>query len=441
MRPNCISYISIESVFVVKITLSPSQFLKGAAVFLVVGGALAGIFFALGSTDLLSWSISGYAGLFAVYILARNGVFSPRVFLLLHGETERQSAKLRKVPSRRGGQTVSEPIFLTSVEAENKGFSPNMRVIGVPVGGKAVAFPLLAMAVSESAALPSDTSRGSAVSWWPVTFSARAFEKSITPEPYVVHNAAIFTDEDGVKRLQFDGQDLSAKKGEQPKPPIRRIPTVLTTWQAWREAYPETKVFFSEGLPDQDIFEGYYVSPRAGIFPERSRDVRLAGKEVVIGIETQNESMAWAYSALRSGGVRNEVIDRVAVLVAFDEFSATACVFERRAAGRTLTFEIENPATDIKVSESEELPADDATDAEGGDESTLTEEVSDYEPMILIDKETGSRWHFMTGECLEGAMKGATLRRLDGMTAFWFAWHKFHPHTDLYTLKEEVQPA
>jgi hypothetical protein len=101
------------------------------------------------------------------------------------------------------------------------------------------------------------------------------------------------------------------------------------------------------------------------------------------------------------------------VLVAHERLSSTAVAFNPSAAGRPLTFKSlsDNPrrSTDPEV----EIP---------------------YEPWMLRDAETGSQWRAITGECVEGELKGERLEMLDGQAGFWFAWSRFHPGSSLLEL-------
>lgn len=54
----------------------------------------------------------------------------------------------------------------------------------------------------------------------------------------------------------------------------------------------------------------------------------------------------------------------------------------------------------------------------------------------IIDTETQSIWN-ADGEALSGSLQGATLRRLSGIPAFWFAWLAFHPKTELFTFDSD----
>lgn len=50
----------------------------------------------------------------------------------------------------------------------------------------------------------------------------------------------------------------------------------------------------------------------------------------------------------------------------------------------------------------------------------------------MEDTLTGSTWRAISGECIEGELKGSQLEMLNGMTGFWYAWSRFYPNADLF---------
>jgi hypothetical protein len=53
-----------------------------------------------------------------------------------------------------------------------------------------------------------------------------------------------------------------------------------------------------------------------------------------------------------------------------------------------------------------------------------------YEPWILVDSQTGSRWSAVSGECISGELAGKRLHMLAGQSGFWYAWSRFYPNAD-----------
>jgi hypothetical protein len=65
-------------------------------------------------------------------------------------------------------------------------------------------------------------------------------------------------------------------------------------------------------------------------------------------------------------------------------------------------------------------------------------EREDYEPWLIEDTQTASTWRAISGECIEGELKGNRLDMLNGMTGFWYAWSRFYPEAALFGAIEET---
>ena len=177
------------------------------------------------------------------------------------------------------------------------------------------------------------------------------------------------------------------------------IPVTQTTWSAWKELYPDTVALrkFSSG---RDTYKGYYASRSAGILGESTRDDRLGRKELVLGIDVDGATKAYAFNALAAQLVVNDSVGGEDVLVYFDNFTDTGLAFDRRVAGRSLTFRLDGDPAGVNT--------------------------------VLIDEETGSKWQAFTGRAFEGELQGETMGRMLSHLAFWFAWKDWNPDTELY---------
>ncbi len=394
------------------------QRLKGLLIFVVIAVALIGVLTLIDQFTLTYLFISIYTGLFAIYVLSRLGFFANFVKILPHGQVEYEKAKIRRIPALGKDKTQPKHSFVVAEQAQENGATPNLRVIGVESNRRPVAFAIRDLGMRNPIQFTVNSRLSYTVSWWPITYSARIFESdSLVIMPYVVNNSIVYTDKDQDMWIQFDGQKLV--NGSQPQSTssvrtrnlnLKQIPTVFTTWQAWMQAYPNTEFMSLEQRPERDQFEPYYASPRAGAYAEKITNTSLDPKEVVIGLELGDQSRAWAYADLIEHNAVNEELSKRDILIAFDKISSTACIFERRVSGRTLTFKAKE------------------------NQSVINGESTEYAPTILTDNQTSSEWHFLTGECIQGEMQGSKLTRLNGMTGFWFAWIKFHPNTTVFNI-------
>ena len=181
---------------------------------------------------------------------------------------------------------------------------------------------------------------------------------------------------------------------------LKMIPALQTNWATWVELHPDTKVLDKKGLLNVDPYQGYYARESAGIIWETVEDNRLPIKEFVIGIEVAGMARAYPFRQLNTDPIINDTLQDKPVLVIFDAGSAAGVVFERVVDGQVLTFQMAE------------------RDGDG--------------PLVMVDKETGSRWVALTGEAVEGPLAGSRLARLPSHYAFWFAWKDFHPGTEVY---------
>lgn len=426
----------------------------------VIFGAIVGIAAIIagydGEIDGPEFLLAAYAGLFAVYILFRIGYFAERVLLKMHGSREFAVEKMR---STQGGRRFAptEPEAFISAEEADKELRGEDRVAGIEVNGDAVALPMSAMALREVVNMEVGGERVS-VSWWAISYSARAFNRRLPsghlvtfePIPKTVYNSTVFSDESPDGRwVQFVGQAVA---GENTGVELRQLPVLATNWSAWSAAYPDTEVLSTDGTPEWDIFERYYFNDRPGLHRQSSKDRRLGDKEIVMGLVGRDTVKAYPYRSLIEEPLIHEEFEREPILVVLERISATAAVFSRIVEGRVLTFdsESENPrrpelieSADIvpeqeteTVITGEDIPDDE--DRDSGAEQESEGPAINYEPLTLRDRETGSVWRALTGYCVEGELKGKRMRMLEGQTGFWFVWSRFYPNTDLMPLPEQA---
>jgi hypothetical protein len=183
------------------------------------------------------------------------------------------------------------------------------------------------------------------------------------------------------------------------------LPAMQTTWERWKELHPDTLVL-DKGLGSQydgyrdDEYRFYYSDSSAGVIGETRSDDRLYTKEFVLGLLIDGEAKAYAFGDLNEHPVVNDSFAGQELVVTFDPESATGGTFSREVAGRTLTFQpIESPESSSP---------------------------------LMVDNETGSRWLLLTGEAIEGELKGTELDQIPSNYAFWFAWKDWHPSTKLF---------
>ena len=195
-----------------------------------------------------------------------------------------------------------------------------------------------------------------------------------------------------------------AVAGEMQGTKLTFLPSWHMTWQEWKGLHPDTVALRKGFRGQRDPYTGYYQSGSAGVVGETYRDDRLTAKEFVVGVELENQAIAYPFRVLSRQPVINDRVAGRDLLVVFEaDQTATGVVYERRVNGRTLTF---------------------------------SQTASD--PFRLVDAETGSTWDALRGEAVNGPLMGEQLSRVKSTTSFWFGWKDFHPDTDVYGLAEEI---
>ena len=176
---------------------------------------------------------------------------------------------------------------------------------------------------------------------------------------------------------------------------LEYVPALQTTWADWKERHPETQALVKGYSGYRDPYTGYYLSGSPGVIGETISDGRLSTKQFVIGVETDDATVAFPFSALNEEPLVNTAVGNQPVVVAFDAVDGNGAVFSRELDDTVLTFELEGPS-------------------------------------LMTDDQTGSTWDPFSGEALSGELSGRTLNPVKSTTAFWFGWKDFHPDTLVY---------
>jgi hypothetical protein len=190
-----------------------------------------------------------------------------------------------------------------------------------------------------------------------------------------------------------------AVEGELQGTKLEFLPSLQTTWADWKAQNPDTLALRKGYFGARDPYDSYYASGRAGVIGESTQDDRLYVKEFVVGVEINNEPVAFPFSLLNDEPVVNYEVGGEPVLVVFNAETGTGVVYEREVDGQLLTF-------------------------------------SRVEGTIIMDAETGTEWNGLTGEALEGQLAGSTLSRVKSTSSFWFGWKDWYPDSEIYGLDE-----
>ena len=193
-------------------------------------------------------------------------------------------------------------------------------------------------------------------------------------------------------------------KGKKLKP----IQSMFTQWSTWKELHPNSKVLASNRggflTSARDPYESYYRSADTGIRPTRQSDKRIYPKEYVLGLILNDKAKAYPYSVLSRRSVVNDEFAAVPLLIVFDEETATGMIFTRKLDGKTLSFK--------------------------------KAQLKSEKGLFLVDDESGSIWQGLTGQAVQGSLKGSRLEALPITPSFWFGWVDHYPDTQLFELRK-----
>lgn len=287
---------------------------------------------------------------------------------------------------------------LVEAEAANS-LADSNRVIGLVVGGQALAVPHSVLWTHEIVNLDDWGGRSLAVTYCPLTGSSLAFDRS-----------TIGGAEFGVSGLLFENNLVMYDRREDESlwPQMNRqancgatvgtaldmVPVVEMRWFRWKSLHPNTKVVSDGNGFNRRYPYGNYEAPNSPPFDGSSFDDRRPPKERVLGIPAGPDGgIALPFRALDAAGAARVV--NVAAR------GTQATVFWSRRAESAMAFE--------------------------------TSASFSVQNGTIVDDETGSTWS-VEGIATDGPREGERLEPIDeAYVAFWFAWAEFQPDTGLWT--------
>jgi hypothetical protein len=227
--------------------------------------------------------------------------------------------------------------------------------------------------------------------------------------------------------VAFDGP----KKGTRLTP----VPTLVTDWGPWLEAYP--------GAVAYRMFDKYKpVELPTGEDPDSvmsrgKADSRLKPAEPVLGVWTGRAALAYPVAAVaRAGFLRDGAADDPLVVL-WEPRTRTAAAY-RPVASQPRKYKAPAPDT-AGVS-----PPDAGVPTPAGAPVVATRRLTlSPAPAAAAgpfrDAETQSLWD-VAGRCIAGELKGWTLEWVDSVQVKWFAWAAEHPGTTVFAAEKPADP-
>ena len=282
-------------------------------------------------------------GLGAIVLFAYNAVLlaQPLNGFDLRGATIPENEVFKGGPPKDGIPSIDNPRFVKAEKSSQLGDSD--LVLGIALNGIAKAYPLPIMNWHE---IVNDKfgDLPVVITFCPLCGSGMAFESTMDGRPLTFGVSGLLYNSDV---LLYDRQTeslwsqlkSSAVTGFYKTRQLNPVPMQHTTWQHWREQYPDTLVLsFDTGFSrnySRNPYEGY-ENIKQTYFPVKFRAKGLHPKERIIGFTINGKAKAWPFVELRkAGGVVNDVVGDLPVTVRFNEEYESADVFDKQ--GKMLT--------------------------------------------------------------------------------------------------------
>ena len=167
------------------------------------------------------------------------------------------------------------------------------------------------------------------------------------------------------------------------------------TWGEWRRSRPDTAV-----LSPDTPFSYRYRPVQIAVYSRQEAqfgDDRLSANALVVGVEVAGQFKGYPVQELeKGGGVLNDTLAGLPVLVVYDVDSQTGLAYSREVADRVLEF--------------------------------FNASTSGFE---LRDTDTNSLWE-VQGSALSGPLSGESLVFVPSFISEWYGWSGYHPETSLF---------
>ncbi|NNF28519.1 MAG: DUF3179 domain-containing protein [Gemmatimonadetes bacterium] len=310
---------------------------------------------------------------------------------------------------RDGVPSLTNPLLTSPESPEGLGYlEPSDRVVGVVLGGQAMAIPHNIFWHHEIVNLDLESGPVT-VSYCPLTGSALAFgREAVNGQEFGVSgllykNNLVMWNRTGEESLWVQMEGV-AGCGPDRGTPLPRVPVLEATWEGWQALHPGTVVVSESGIDlDRDYTfnpYGQYEADRRYLHEDEMPplDPRRPPKERVLGIpDGHGGGVAFPFGLLDEAGE----FAAVAVEIGGDPI---VVLWDRRW-GAAMAYhwpQVDGAPVSFSVSE------------------------------FGIEDESGSRWG-VHGRSQFGPRAGMTMEPVaTAHIAFWGAWAAFHPDTEVW---------
>ncbi len=316
-------------------------------------------------------------------------------------------------------EAIDEPNFI-DVRTARIWIRPKEPVVVLTIGNETRAYPLQILIWHE---IVNDTISNVpvAVTFSPLCYSANVFLRRVSGTVYDFgvsgylkqSNSVMYDRQTETMWQQITGEaiigDLTGKT-------LALLPSQIISFDQFAGVYPNGLVLsrrtgFRRSY-GRNPYAGYDdVSKKPFEFPGRS-DNRLLPMEKVIAVSRDERHIAYPYSIASKLRVIEDEIAGEPVVVFYDEEAVSALDKERIASSRRSgsTGVFERRLDNLRLNFS-------------------------YRNGLIYDEQTKSMWD-ITGQAIDGELKGKRLRAIAHGDYFSFAWIAFRPATSIYQLEE-----
>ncbi len=314
---------------------------------------------------------------------------------------------------------LDDPTTIAAVDADY--LEPEDLVFGVSLGGEQRAYPLRIMDWHE---MVNDVVGGIPVSLAYCTLCGAGvlYDGRVGDEVFTFASSGFLMRSN---KLMYDRKTLTLWNQLTGEPVLGALadssirlsilPVVVTTWAAWTEQHPDTRVLsIDTGFPRNyrrgTGYGAYYTSPETMFAVPLRRDP-LAQKDRVFAITLDGLPRAYPTKDVTREGVVNDRLGDTNLAVIGLRGDLTGTGFDQS----------NNPVSWDAGAEVRAYERRDHTFSPGPDADT-------------VQDETGALWR-VGEEALEGPA-GQSLARLPGHLAYWFGWLNYYPQTTVYGIDE-----
>lgn len=306
-------------------------------------------------------------------------------------------------PGKDGIPSVDNPKFgsVNSISYLND----NDLVVGYAVGNDVRAYPHPILDWHE---IINDEIRGKqlAITYCPLTGTAIAWNRELNGSVTTFGVSGLLYNTnllpyDRATNSNWSQMLLKSVNGNLTGTEISTYPVIETTWETWKEAYPNSQVVTTNTGFNRSYgsfpYRDYRTNHNFLLFPVSNEDSRLPKKERVIGVIVDEKAKVYSIEQFNGLKVIEDNFQGTDIVVAGDKTKNFLLLFERKMPdGALLSFTA----------------------------------VPDALPVVMADNE-GNQWD-MLGRAVIGPRQGQQLAGLKSYIGYWFAWAAFYPGLELY---------